>query len=71
MMYDDFFDPTEPFSEDEFVTYDNNELRAIDAGRNPDALCRIRCPDCGVIVVFDDDDDVVECQDCGCEFDVD
>ena len=68
---DDGYDPTEPFSQDEFVSYSNNELAALDAGRDSDALCRVRCPDCGAIVVFDEDDDEVECQDCGCEFDVD
>ena len=71
-MYDeDYYDPTEPFSEDEFVSYDNNELHAIDAGGDPDALCRVRCPDCGAWVLYDEDDDEAECQDCGCEFDVD
>ena len=68
---DDGFDPTEPFSEDEFIVYNNRELKALDAGRDPDALRRTRCPDCGAAVVFDVDDDEVECDDCGCEFEVD
>ena len=68
---DDGYDPTEPFSQDEFVSYSNNELAALDAGRDPDALCRVRCPDCEAIVVFDEDDDEVECHGCGCELDVD
>ena len=71
MFDDDFYDPTEPFSEDEFVTYNNNELNALDAGRDPDAVCRTRCPDCKAVVFFDEDDDEAECHNCGCEFDVD
>ena len=68
---DDDYDPTEPFSEDEFVSYNNNELKVLDAGRDPDALCRTRCPDCGAVVFFDEDDAEAECDDCGCEFEVD
>ena len=70
MYDDDFFDPTESFSEDEFVSYSDNELAVLDVGRDPDALRRVHCPDCGAIVLFDEDDDEAECQDCGSEFDV-
>jgi DNA-directed RNA polymerase subunit delta len=32
-MFDDDYDPLEPFSGDEFVTYTRRELRNLDAGR--------------------------------------
>ena len=71
MYDDDYYDPTEPFSEDEFVSYDNDELGVLDSGDDPDALCRTRWPDCGAVVFFDQDDDAAECQDCGCVVEVD
>ena len=32
----DEYDPTEPFSEDEFIVHNDRELRNIDAGRDAD-----------------------------------
>jgi len=34
-FFDDY-DPTEPFSQDEFLTYTRRELRNLDAGRETD-----------------------------------
>ena len=35
-FYDDDYDPTEPFSQDEFVTYNNAQLKRLDAGEDVD-----------------------------------
>ena len=62
------FDPTEPFSQDEFVTHNKRELRNIDAGRNSDDdYERVQCPYCGHIVRFredDADDGYADCPKC-------
>ena len=33
-LFDDEYNPIEPFSRDEFVTHNNRELRNLDAGRD-------------------------------------
>ena len=65
-MFDDFddYDPTEPFSQDEFVSHNDRELRNLDAGRDSD---RAECPDCGKMVRIRDGG-VAVCRNCGCEF---
>ena len=46
--FEDDYDPTEPFSQDEFVTHNKRELRNIDAGRDDqDDGDDDICPDCG------------------------
>lgn len=35
-MSDDFFDPTEPFSEDEFIFHSKKELDKLDNGEDVD-----------------------------------
>ena len=70
--YDDF-DPTEPFSEDEFVTYNKRELRNLDAGRDDwddddDDCDEVDCPDCGTMLKFHNDAESVRCRHCGSKF---
>jgi len=67
---DDSYNPVEPFSQDEFAVHDDDELEELDAGGDPDVLVTEQCPNCGTVIVFDEDDEKVECQNCGCEFDV-
>jgi DNA-directed RNA polymerase subunit RPC12/RpoP len=75
MFDDDYdgFDPTEPFSEDEFVTYSKRELRNLDAGRDDGDdgdidYDEVDCPDCGAELKFRDDAEFVRCRDCGSRF---
>jgi len=64
MFDDDYdYDPTEPFSEDEFVTYNDRELRNLDAGRNADCAS-VPCPCCGRMVRIDS----ARCRSCGMEY---
>ena len=76
--YDDY-DPTEPFSEDEFVTYNKRELRNIDAGRDEDDdgddtdeddedIEDFDCPNCGNAVHAHVDAPFARCQKCGTKF---
>ena len=66
--YDDY-DPTEPFSEDEFVTYNKRELRNLDAGRSEnDDYDYLRCPMCGNTVRCRPNAPFARCRECGTEF---
>ena len=73
--FDDDYDPTEPFSEDEFVTYNKRELRNLDAGRNEDDdgdgdedYDELDCPDCGTMLKVHNDAESVRCRHCGSKF---
>ena len=68
MFDDDFddYDPTEPFSQDEFVVHNNRELRNIDAGGNE--WEELRCPMCGNTVRCPANAPFARCQECGTEF---
>lgn len=79
MFDDDFddFDPTEPFSEDEFVTYNKRELRNLDAGREEDDdgdddddedFEDFNCPNCGNEVRCHVDAPFAQCRKCGTKF---
>jgi len=69
--YDDY-DPTEPFSQDEFVTHNNRELRNLDVGRaENDDYDEADCPHCGCVVTVDPDDDFAHCPNCNREFPMD
>ena len=66
--YDDY-DPTEPFSQDEFVTHNNRELRNLDAGKNEnDDYDYLRCPMCGNTVRCRPNAPFARCRECGTEF---
>ena len=69
--YDDF-DPTEPFSEDEFVTHTRRELRNLDAGREEDDdgddIEDYNCPQCGSAVRCHVDATFARCRKCGTKF---
>ena len=67
MFFDDY-DPTEPFSADEFVTYNNRELADLDAGYDPDASYREQCPDCGATLKIHGSASTVRCRNCGSKF---
>jgi len=66
MFDDDDYDPTEPFSQDEFVAHNNRELRNIDAGRNE--WEDLRCPMCGSAVRSPANAPFARCRECGTEF---
>ena len=77
--YDDF-DPTEPFSEDEFVTHTRRELRNLDAGRDEDDdgdddyedddedIEDFKCPRCGSAVRCHVEASFARCRKCGTKF---
>ena len=67
-MFDDFddYDPTEPFSQDEFVVHNNRELRNLDAGGNE--WDDLDCPMCGNAVRSPANAPFARCQECGTEF---
>ena len=72
-FYDEDFEagynPVEPFSQDEFVTYNNRDLRNLDAGRNEnDDYAREPCPDCGMMLKFHTYATSVRCRNCGGKF---
>ena len=81
MFDDDFddFDPTEPFSEDEFVTHSRRELRNLDAGReewddgeeedeDEENIEDFDCPQCGSEVRCHVDASFARCRKCGTKF---
>jgi len=75
--YDDY-DPTEPFSEDEFVTHSKRELRNLDAGRDVEEeddydddaedMEDFDCPQCGNAVRCHVDAPFARCRKCGTKF---
>ena len=85
MFDDDYgdFDPTVPFSEDEFVTHSKRELRNLDAGREEDYdgdgddeedddddedIEDFDCPKCGSPVRCHVDAPFARCRKCGTKF---
>jgi len=64
----DFYNPVEPFSRDEFTTYNDRELRNLDAGRDSDYD---ECPECGEELHIRDGAEYVRCRECGGRFRVD
>ena len=66
--YDDY-DPTETFSDDEFVVHNNRELRNLDAGRDDsDDYEELSCPHCGNVVLCHVHAPFVQCRKCGTKF---
>ena len=74
--YDDY-DPTEPFSQDEFIVQNNRELRNLDAGREEDDdgdedddedYEDFDCPQCGHAVRCHVDAPFARCRKCGTKF---
>ena len=62
------YDPTEPFSGDEFTTHSDRELDDLDAGRNCDDYYCETCPDCGNTLRFRAGAVMVHCRNCGGKF---
>ena len=65
-MFDDDYDPIEPFSQDEFIVHNNRELRNLDAGR--DDWDDLDCPNCSSEVKSRPDAPFARCRECGTEF---
>jgi len=70
MFDDDFdnYDPTEPFSQDEFIVHDDDELDDLDCGEDADAFYREPCPRCGTMMRFQGGDVYAYCRSCGGRF---
>ena len=70
MFYDDDFDgydPTEPFSQAEFVVHSDRELRNLDAGGACGNYYHKPCV-CGDTPIYRDGDDYATCPNCGREY---
>jgi len=69
-MSDDFddYDPIEPFSRDEFIVHDDDELDDLDEGKDADAFYREACPRCGTMMSFQGGDTFAYCRHCGGKF---
>ena len=74
---DDGFDPTEPFSQDEFVTHNDRELRNLDASREEwdddeeednEDFEDFDCPRCGNAVRCHIHAPFARCRKCGTKF---
>ena len=66
--FENGYNPTEPFSRDEFATHNDRELDDLDAGRDPDRYDYYSCPQCGASLKIRDDADKVRCRNCGGKF---
>jgi len=67
--YEHGYDPVEPGSCDEFATYNDRELKRLDAGKNSDDYDE--CPECGEELHIRDGAEYVRCRECGGRFRVD
>lgn len=62
----DPLDPMNPFFQDKFIFYDENDQQR--QSRNGDDFSRQPCPDCGEMLEFHPDAETVRCRHCGGRF---
>lgn len=73
---EDGYNPVEPFSQDEFVSHNNRELRNLDAGREDfddgddydEDIEDFDCPQCGSAVRCHVNAPFARCRKCGTKF---
>lgn len=60
----DPFDPMSPFFHDEFIFNEDEPRRR----REDNVLCRQACPHCGNYIIFRENDEIIQCNQCGSRF---